>query len=308
MKKELFFVLGARDPECAEIANVLEANNVPYGIAMVERGKFYNHGTNSHFGSLSSRKGPERVQTFNAYQASSIRTVIPLKGDNTPDRVSVVLVECGMDVSSSHILRGYDFIRVDHHHPGDPGYELGPENYFEGSSIGQVCNLLGIEPSTRQRIIAAADHCLAAAYGGMCKGVDPEELLRTRVEIKCFHRNTTETKIVSDIHNAAEAIKQSKRITLFGEELADFMDFNVMSSIPELTEASALLGIGILKGAYIRDIDHYKYGIFSRNADVIQGWMSRTATGSLNLKNIYGSPSRGYAGGYRSTHFGSTEQ
>ena len=307
MSKELFFVLGARDPECAEIARILEANKVPYGIATADRSRFYGKGPNTYFGTTNKRSA-ERVQTFNAYQATGITTIQPLKGINTTNTVKIVFVECGMDAVASHIINGYDFVRVDHHHPGDAGYDLGPANYFEGSSLGQVCILLGVEPTTRQRIIAAADHCLAAAYGGMCKGVDPQELLATRVEIKCFHKNSNEAQIVSNIHKAAEAIKESKRITLFGEELADFMDHNQMCNIPELTEASALLGIGILKGNYIRDIDHFKYGIFSRNADVVHGWMSITASKSLNLHNIYGSPSRGYAGGYRSTSFGSTDQ
>jgi hypothetical protein len=41
-----------------------------------------------------------------------------------------------------------------------------PERYLEGSSLGQVLRLVEREPSETQRLLAAADHCLTAAYQG----------------------------------------------------------------------------------------------------------------------------------------------
>lgn len=54
----------------------------------------------------------------------------------------------------------------DHHNPGDPGYAMPPERYMEGASIGQTLYLLELDPTPTQRLLAAADHCLTAAYQG----------------------------------------------------------------------------------------------------------------------------------------------
>lgn len=82
-----------------------------------------------------------------------------------PPKAPAVFVECSLHDRQPAA-------RVNHHHPGDPGYTAAPEDYLAGSSLGQVLMLLEREPSETQRLLAASDHCLSAACQGRCPGVD----------------------------------------------------------------------------------------------------------------------------------------
>ena len=80
-------------------------------------------------------------------------------------------------------------LRCDHHRPGDPGYGRPPAEFMGASSLGQVIVQLAVQGvlsaawviPPRVLLTAAADHCLAAAYAGMCPGVDPGELAQYRL-------------------------------------------------------------------------------------------------------------------------------
>ncbi len=84
---------------------------------------------------------------------------------------------------------GYDVCRttytvIDHHRPGDPGFDLPAEKYWEAASIGQLTRYLSgvvsnwtmkkIEARERwDRYTAALDHSNFAACAGLCPGIDP---------------------------------------------------------------------------------------------------------------------------------------
>ena len=87
------------------------------------------------------------------------------------------LVECQVEGQDAAF-------RADHHRPGDPGFDAPPAEYWRGSSLGQVATHLGVEPTPALRLVAAADHCLAAAYRGACPDVDPDALMRWRAETR----------------------------------------------------------------------------------------------------------------------------
>lgn len=92
----------------------------------------------------------------------------------------VIFVECDIPTAFDAGL----ITRIDHHRPGDPGYGLPPERFLEASAIGQVLAVVGRQATDEQIITAAADHCLGAAYFGLCPGVDKKELLKWRMEQK----------------------------------------------------------------------------------------------------------------------------
>ena len=145
------FVLGAQDPEMREIERVVQNAGHPCVVAA---------------------QGRQRVSTRTAYDADSVLHNGPggLRPAVLLPKAPIVTVECR--------LRGYEpLVAVDHHNPGDIGYEIGPDRYMEGASLGQVLALLEREPTETQRLLAAGDHCLTAAYQGACEGAPPAPLL-----------------------------------------------------------------------------------------------------------------------------------
>src|SRR5690606_15369025 len=98
--------------------------------------------------------------------------------------------------------------RIDHHNPGDPGYEMPPERYLEGASLGQTLGLLEVEPTPTQRLLAAADHCLTAAYQERCPGVDPRELLFLRASWRARVTGRTFGDVTEGILAAAKEARR----------------------------------------------------------------------------------------------------
>jgi len=217
-KEDLFFVLGAADPEMQAIEELLRDCGVQYAYATV---------------------GGVRVHPGNAYKAD---------GYITPDGIdcvfadadwqgSFVLVEC-------HISNRFPKIVVDHHRPGDPSYGKGPSKFWRASSLGQVWRLLGSlecfslgaspddgdtdaflvatygEDNTdphmipNAALIAAADHCLAAAYRGECPGVNPDALMAWRVRSRSDFQGRPESEVIRDIEAARVALRDADQIPL----------------------------------------------------------------------------------------------
>jgi hypothetical protein len=89
----------------------------------------------------------------------------------------VIFFECNLLEN----LSGVEVVHIDHHHPGDHGYALPAERFWEASSLGQFVSFLsGFElsdnPSKEMKLVAAVDHCLAEALEGKCPGVDIKEV------------------------------------------------------------------------------------------------------------------------------------
>lgn len=250
--KPFYFVLGAQDHEMQEIARICEERKLPYGFATV-RGNF--------------------VKSHEAYDATAVHTCIP------PGSIHV-FVECRvLGLRADEV--------IDHHHEGDPGYGLCPAKYMEGSSLGQFLKLLGMEPTPRQRVIAAADHCLKSAYQGECPGVPVEDLARFRVESRARARGIPESRLLSEIEEAKSLLTNPPdTVNLAGERVVFLHEPKA-----EISEASARLGIPYI---YFRE-EHgvVKSGIRSAAPAVVQEWMDK-----CGLCRIYGDPQRGFAGGY----------
>jgi hypothetical protein len=258
------FVLGAQDPEMREIQRVLDDARRPWVHAAVQ-GRRCNART-AYDGDGVVRLGPDGIA----------RAAV------LPPRAPAVFVECS--------VRGHPaWVQVDHHHPGDAGFEVPPERFLDGASLGQVLRLLGREPTPTQRLLAAGDHCLTAAYQGRCPGVDPDELLFLRASWQAKVSGRTLTEVVQGILDAAARVRrQFDAVT--GE--AAFLD---PTRVPrDLPEGAALAGLPVRYRGWREDGD-LKEMLKGGTPAHIQRFMDgHRAAG----RSVYGNPYRGYAGAY----------
>jgi hypothetical protein len=267
------FILGAPDPEMHEIKRVLASQGIGFAHATIRSTEVRIPRPGEDWqGARRTRMHRGIVQAHQAYRADG--TEAPLPAD-----AELVFVECAVAGLTGRI--------VDHHNEGDPGYGLPPERYLEGSSLGQTLALLGLAPTQEQRIIAAADHCLAHAYAGRCPGVSPEELGRWRVHSRAQAQGVPVDELERRIRAAQEALVTAPRIELAGTQVAWFEQ-----TPAEISEASGRTGIPF---AYVRreSDGRVKAGIMSAPPEAIETWMRR-----CGLHDVYGDPQRGFAGGY----------
>jgi hypothetical protein len=262
--KEASFVLGAQDPEMREIERVL----ADAGVAFVH-----------------AARGRRRCTPKTAYEADGVVRVGP---DNVPrpamlvPKAPAVFVECR--------LAGFEPVaRVDHHHPGDPGYTAPPEEFLRGSSLGQVLMLLEREPTDTQRLLAASDHCLTAAYQGRCPGVDPGELLFLRASWRALMSGRTLSDVVDGILDAAKRVREHHD-SEFGE--SRFLDPTEMPL--DLAEGAAYAGLPVryrelLPEGVLKEM--FKGGTPER----VEAFMAEHRDAG---RPVYGNPYRGYAGAY----------
>lgn len=252
-----FFVLGASDPEMHEIERVLQQTRTPYAYALTRRQK--------------------RVGASGAYKASHVSAPVP-------PGCLVVMVECHVPgLRCDHV--------IDHHSPGDPGFSMPPDQYLAGSSLGQTLELLGLEPTQEQRVICAADHCLTAAYKGLCPGVSSAEVSAYRLQSRAKNRNVELGRLLAEIDQARTVLECAPKVDIAGVPVAwvDSAD-----DIPELSEASARFGVPMMyRRQESRQSSRMKVGIRGAPANVIAEWMQ-----ACGLTDVYGVPERGFAGGY----------
>lgn len=268
MNKKFVFVLGSNDPEMAaiEAAVTEEKHTVVYATV-----------------------AGSRVHPGNAYKADPIDF-----GDCAlTSATTVVLVECQpkyvVDSSCTLESETRDIITkvVDHHRPIDPGFGKEAEEYLAGSSLGQVLSLLGKKPTTQQQYIAAADHCLSAAYQGRCPGVDPSILLRRRVLEKAKFQERKPSSVMTEVMYAVKILR--KRHEENPCRLPHFFD-----PIPQMPEASALTGIPFTAMVEERG-GRKKIVLQGADAKTIRSWMDQYRSEGFE---VYGDPVRGFAGAY----------
>lgn len=261
------FVLGPPDPEMEEIERVVRSQ-----------------GHQVAYASLMNK----RVRSNEAYFATGVLGQIDLSSE-------LIFVECNvLGLTAEH--------KMDHHSPGDPGYMCGPENFFEGSSIGQVLNFLNLEPTDEQRIIAAADHCPTQAYLGLCPGIDPEKLKVWRTMTRAKRRKISFSEMEQAILVGKSILQKAQKIEYCGSE---FSWLNSRDN--EVQEASARFNIPFMYKELVPEVLRYedskpgvekslvKMGIMGASPDTISSWMSESRD---VLDRVYGAPLRGYAGGY----------
>jgi len=256
-----FFILGAADPEMTRIEEVLKRKGVEYAYAM---------------------KGGARVHPGNAYAAEDT-------SPHVPHGVRTVFVECRVEGRPQGVV-------VDHHQAGDPGHGRPAADFWMGSSLGQVMTLLGADPSDDDLIIAAADHCLSHAYKGKCPGVSPDRLRAWRVASKAGFQGVSAEMIAGDIDAAIDILRTLPQTLINGQGVAVIGD----REIKEAPEGAAILGVAIMYKLFDKRAQRMKVGILGGEPGTIEEWMKVMAPAE-GLTGIYGSPERGYAGGYIET-------
>lgn len=183
--------------------------------------------------------------------------------------------------------------RIDHHRPGDPGYGRPPAEFLAASSLGQTIAALRLPPRaiTREmRMVAAADHCLAAAYAGKCPGIGPETLARWRAESRAQHRGCSVSQILADIDRATAALRAAPTIEIAGVRVAD-----LGTTVPEAPEAAARIGMPFLATVVEPDYGRRKRVLQAAPYDVVAAWLAEM---QAEGHETYGDPARGFAGAY----------
>ena len=304
------WVLGASDPEMEAIERLLSRAGQKVAYATV---------------------AGHRVTPDSAYLADGTNC-------GFPEGLVPVFVECMV-----HGIKPW--LVVDHHRPGDPGYQVPPEEFLPGSSIGQVISVLAYQdnlpldgadaawaspypvspslfpagtirysptagwlvssrpsrynPVSWHRVsqevlfVAAADHCLAAAYQGRCPGVDPDELMRWRAKTRARYQGRPVQAVLEDIARARNALAQAPRILIGGVPVADLRG----QEVPELPEAGAREGIPFLATPRTRPGTRTKVVLQCAPPEVLAAWPEWAARNGIT--DLYGGdPERGFAGGY----------
>lgn len=252
------FILGASDPEMATIERLCRSYDFEVTYAL---------------------SNGRRVHAGNAYVAD------PINFKKYQDLIPV-WVECRSNNFNLH-----DVI-VDHHQQGDPGFGFPPEQYWLGSSIGQICKLIGHPQTNELSIVAAADHCLSHAYKGKCPGVNPDDLRKWRAKTRSdFQRIPLET-IEQEIETALSVLHNQPTLEINNEHFIDARGIK----LKEFAEASAILGKSVIYEIYDSKSRRMKVGVLGGSTKQIKTWMDWAAS---FLINCYGDPDRGYAGGYK---------
>ncbi|WHS57604.1 MULTISPECIES: hypothetical protein [Pseudomonas] len=225
---------------------------------------------------VANRLG-RRCTSGNAYRADELSKPI--------DQCrQIIWVECRSDRYS----QDRDLI-VDHHNPGDPGYEASPSEYWEGSSIGQVAKILGV-CRPEHRLVAASDHCLSAAMRGECPGIDPSELMSWRIVARSAMAQIQPWYLKRMINRAVERLEALPRLSFGGIQIVDAS----FDSTPELRDAAAVARLPILT-TRVNAAGNVKVGLYGANPEVVAGWMGMMESSGF-ADHTYGNPFREYAG------------
>ncbi|NVL49982.1 hypothetical protein F2S72_09545 [Pseudomonas syringae pv. actinidiae] len=254
--RDVVFALGSLDPEMRAIRWML---------------------SRAGFRSAYANRLGRRCNSSNAYNADSLTK-------NVRDKQQIVWVECRSPLYEP----GRDIV-VDHHNIGDPGYACPPSEFWEGSSIGQVANLIG-RSSPEAFNTAASDHCLSAAMRGECRGIDPDDLMTWRITARAAMGEMQPWMLKRMINRAVERVQSLPRIKFCGCEIVD----GTFEKTPELRDAAAIARLPILttrKSA----AGNVKVGLYGAEPQLVVEWMKMMNEADY-VEHTYGNPFREYAG------------
>lgn len=288
------FVLGASDPEMTAIETVIDRSQ--HVVA-------------------HSYANARRVHSGNAYAWDSLgpTEMRAVRG------ARVVLVECA-PARAELLHDAASVVCVDHHRAGDPGYNRPPPEYWAASSLGQVCTMLGVVATAQLKLVAAADHCLSAAYAGICPGVDPVALGEWRIASRgAFQRRAVEA-VRADIERAMAVLQRAPRdaygvvrvfpgddSVLCGQHGAECsgMTRTCWGDVPELPEAAVRLGVAFVARPRPGPDGRAKLVLQAATPKQVQNMLDGHYHSILmedgsaaRIVDVYGDPQRGFAGGY----------
>lgn len=319
----LLFVLGASDPEMTTIEQLLVECGVPFAYARkdekrVHPGNMYSADT------VHVPPGVERVVLVECdapldadvevtrcdhhrpgdpgfglpperfMEASSVGQVIALLADTGRLRWPADYRRCGQRSPRTPIRRVQFCDRTDRGmwHAPSAGWAVDL-----GTPLQEAAHI-----PDRYVLVAAADHCLRAAYAGQCSGVDPDELMRWRAESRAKFQQRSVYEVLADIEAAKALVQAAPMLELApGVEVRDMRTAEPQMdgrgpAVPELPEAALRLGESYLAGPLLTPDGRSKLAV-SGTADEIEAFRDCWGPAS-GLTDIYAMPERGMGGGY----------
>lgn len=261
-------LLGADDPEMRAMVKILNKNRAQHIAYATVNG--------------------QRVHPGQAYRAEAV--VGLLAGD------TLVCIEC----RPVYLPPEVEVVVIDHHRPGDPGYDLGPKEFWEASSIGQLHVLLDIAPTDNAKLIAAMDHCPSAALRNECPGVFGLEVLLRGVHEISISTKTGHGRVMQQIHNLAGLLEIAPQIMIGNQMVRDLRSkyLGEKYSLDLLAAQISTSMRGHVALLYHRDTKDgpKKYTLVGHTQpETVEAFMTEWAP-KQGLVNIYGVPSRGYGG------------
>lgn len=268
--KKPYYVLGNKDPEMNMIERIITQDiGAPFIYASID-------------GVQCNAKSAQHA------------TDIPKNFD--PKKHNMICVEC--------TVQGVEgFQRIDHHSAGDPGFHLGAKDFWEASSIGQLCIINDIEPTREQRLIAAMDHCFAEAVKGNCPGVAQKDVLKLKVDEIAKSSGKTVEQVNALIAHYIKLIPE-KIETMHDVQIvnltANIMDEGYNADYLAAQTAATMKGVGILVCRYHDNKKLLKYSIGGDVTEKTIEFFEGVWAKENGLKDIYAMPTRAMAGGYKS--------
>ncbi len=202
--------------------------------------------------------------------------------------------------------------RIDHHNPDDLGYAMGPALYWKASSIGQLHAMLRVPPKESDYVLAAMDHCFNASMKGLCPGISVKDVRERKIaEIAKTTRLETEAvnKMIFRWRNEIESCKGWYEMS--GDHVYlvhnDDVVYNLTRenlgfgySAEYLTAQVAGVESGFPIILKIRDTPNSQPRLHlcgDASPELVAYFMESEKDRGI-LEKIYGSPDRGYAGGF----------
>lgn len=295
-KGSYLFLLGVDDPEMRRISHILSVG-VPRKHQAI--GVVWSPLCKKEYAKVKGMP----VNPGNAYQADSPPDyVIESLREKLPARL--VCIECAPKEIPKEIS---EVIMIDHHRPGDPGFDLPPEQYWKASSIGQFYTLLGsfdsffLKVPDEDKILAAMDHCLPAARQGRCPDVTPQDVSEARVNHIAMACNVSLSFVFKTKDALARKIAGCPADVIGVERVRDFTDHHlgVGYSLEYLCaqEVSADINQPLLLRSKDANDGPDKIILYGAAPTTVTAFLTGYAP-EKGLLRIYGSPERGYAGGY----------
>ena len=291
--KETVFLLGADDPEMKMVSEILfkEKGVQDHFIALDETFGYEFSSCKFRITRIEwARISGNRVHPGNAYQADPVTDLEP--GD------VLVRIEC----EPRSVPLGVEVVIIDHHRPGDPGFSIGPDRYWEAASIGQLYRLLDLEPTQEAKVMAAFDHSFPAAARGECAGISAEEVIGIKVQSIVNSTKTSAEKVNGRIDHFKTLLSKAPLLSL-GEHFVRDLRSEYLGAGYSLDLLSAQIAIVVGGQAALlrhkdREDEPEKISISGCALPETIEEFKRVWAPSQGLVRVYGVPARGYAGGY----------
>ena len=272
MNNKRVFILGAFDPERAAIESYLKRNGEVFYYAAAFNGR---------------AQAITQVFPGNTYQATDIHDAVGNK-IVIADHVKVYLHETA--------IKGIQGETLDHHNGGDAGYGRPIEEAVEASSFGQVADVVGVELSEEEKIIAAMDHNLQATLSGKVPGIDAVKALKLRAAFLAGRFRITEEEAIESIFAAAKLIEESAENLIFDQGAKGVIDLRHAGPNGFLADAACYMGKTVLHHQDTRDPG--KVMLSSGDEDLLK---QLEEAGYLQSEypeytQFYGDPARGFLG------------